>query len=424
MEFNTNEQKPGIPNLAAQTIRHSRVFLRSLFFSRGLFRFVLDAKVLIKNIQARFFKKRASNVLFDMPMIVSDPFKKFAKQTVVIGAALLIVTSIAPTHLLETGFTAEAFEADTDYIMSEDELMPPAFMMNEEGFVLKTAPVSEEVNRIGFTDSVKHTVVSGDTLSSIAMLYGINVKTLVWENNISEESTLKIGQTLIIPAIDGVSYTVAAKSETLASIAKSFNADPKLIKEHNNLSGDILTKGQKVFVPGGKKKEVPIVIVRSGSRSGGRIAAANTFNAKLVISTDETPDEGKKLIYPTDGTLTQGYHAGHYANDIANPSKPDVWAAAGGTVIKAEGGCLPRNVKIDRRCGGGYGNYIVMDHGDGLQTLYAHLETIYVSDGQQISRGQAIGKMGNTGRAYGVTGIHLHFEVYDNGVKKNPANYF
>lgn len=425
MEFNANEQKPGIPNLAAQTVRHSRVFLRSLFFSRGLFRFILDAKVLVKNIQARFFRKRASNVFFNAPMVVSDPFKKFARQTVVIGVALLIVTSIAPTRLLETGFTAEAFEAETDYITQEDELVAPPFMMNDEGFVLKTAPVSEEVNRIGFTDSVKHTVVSGDTLSSIAALYGISVRTLVWENSISEESTLKIGQTLIIPALDGFSYTVTAKSETVASIAKSFSVDQKLIKDHNNLSGDILAKGQKIFIPGGKKKEEPVIIVRSGSRGGsGSRVAANTFNAKFVMSTEDTPGEGKELIFPTEGTLTQGFHAGHYADDIANPSKPDVWAAAGGTVIRADGGCLPRDVKVDRKCGGGYGNHIVIDHGNGLQTLYAHLETIYVSDGQQVSRGQAIGKMGNTGRAYGVTGIHLHFEVYDNGVKKNPSNYF
>lgn len=354
-------------------------------------------------------------------MIIKDPFKRLIRQSVIIGVALLIVTSIAPTHILETGFTADFVEGDTDFLEEGDELPLPPFLINEEGFVLKSSPVSEDFSRIGLTDSVRHTVVAGDSLSGIAALYGISVKTLVWENNISELSTLKIGQTLVIPALDGVTHQVASPKETLSTIAKSYGVDANLIKEHNRLSGDTIQKGQKLFVPGGKRKEPP---VRAGIRSGGRVVAVNTFDPKIAMSSNAAPRTGKELIWPTDGKLTQGFRQGHYALDIANVSKPDVWAAASGTVVTSGGGCPARDLRIEKGCGHGYGNYIVIDHGNGLQTLYSHLETLYVSEGMAIERGQAIGKMGNSGRVYGKTGIHLHFEVVDNGVKRNPHNYF
>lgn len=354
-------------------------------------------------------------------MIIKDPFKRLIRQSVIIGVALLIVTSIAPTHILETGFTADFVEGDTDFLEEGDELPLPPFLINEEGFVLKSSPVSEDFSRIGLTDSVRHTVVAGDSLSGIAALYGISVKTLVWENNISELSTLKIGQTLVIPALDGVTHQVASPKETLSTIAKSYGVDANLIKEHNRLSGDTIQKGQKLFVPGGKRKEPP---ARAGIRSGGRVVAVNTFDPKIAMSSNAAPRTGKELIWPTDGKLTQGFRQGHYALDIANVSKPDVWAAASGTVVTSGGGCPARDLRIEKGCGHGYGNYIVIDHGNGLQTLYSHLETLYVSEGMAIERGQAIGKMGNSGRVYGKTGIHLHFEVVDNGVKRNPHNYF
>lgn len=407
-------------------MRHKRVFLKPLFFSRRLFRLILDLKSFLRHPYIPFFRKPAlHNIHIDAPVIVKDPFKKILRQTVVLAVALIVVTSIAPRSILETGFTAEYFGDDSDFVQEEEELTLPPFLMNEEGFVLKTSPATEDVSRIGFTDSVQHTVQSGETLSGIAALYKISVKTLLWENNLYENSTLRIGQTLIIPPVDGVTHTIAGKNETLASISKQYGVDVKLIKEHNNLESDTIAKGQKLFIPGGKKKEA-VIIARSGARSGGGRGASsvNTFDSKLVMSSGATPEAGKELIFPTTGKLSQGFRAGHYALDVANSAKPDVWAAAPGTVTSAKGGCVPREVRIDRGCNGGYGNVVIVDHGGGLQTLYAHLETVYVSDGQKLERGQAVGKMGSSGRTYGKTGIHVHFEVYDNGVKKNPANYF
>ena len=132
-----------------------------------------------------------------------------------------------------------------------------------------------------------------------------------------------------------------------------------------------------------------------------------------VSKVNVVPKGNKTLIFPTKGKITQGYHAGHYAIDIGDPTRPGVWAADGGKILKVGSGWS-----------GGYGNHVIIDHGNGIQTLYAHLQKVYVTAGEAVEQGQVIGQMGNTGRVYGKTGIHLHFEVRVNGVKKYPGNYW
>lgn len=417
-EKNQQEERMEL-NLNAKAQRHKRVFLQTNLFLKlfGLFRRI--------NVFSRIniFKKRRHFVLIQEPVKINDSFSKFMRQTIVIGASLLVVTSLAPGRILETGFTADYFETDTDFIEEADELEALPFFINDEGFVIKTAPESETADRIGMTDFVQHTVVEGESISTIAALYGVKMSTVMWENNLSESSTLRVGQVLSIPSVDGVSHVIVS-SDTLSSIAKLYGIDEQLIRNHNKIEGDAIAKGQRIFVPGGKKiQPPPAVALRASRRTSGR-GSYNTYDAKVVMVTEDEPDEGKKLIFPTEGNVTQGFRAGHYAYDIGNRAKPDVWAAAAGAVVKTHNGCTPREVTVDRSCGGGYGNYVIIDHGDGLQTLYAHLETVYVAEGQVVEMGQAIGKMGSTGRVYGATGIHLHFEVYDNGVRKNPGKYF
>ena len=134
-----------------------------------------------------------------------------------------------------------------------------------------------------------------------------------------------------------------------------------------------------------------------------------------AVTTPETAAE------PTAGVLqrpcnncevTQGYHPGHYAVDVQTKGGGPVFAAEDGTVIRADYGW-----------DGGYGNVIEIDHGNGLVTLYAHNKELYVKVGDVVKRGQVISWEGNTGLVYGSTGIHVHFEVRVNGVKKNPMLY-
>lgn len=392
------------PNWESSKARHKRVFAKTLFTGKAFF--------------SRLIKRRPQNAYAIPEEQVGSTSSRFFKQLISATIALLLLTSFSPGTLLETGVSAD-FLPDSNYL--DDPLEEGQLFSSDEGFILKTNPQNEEVNRIGFTDKVYHAVAPGETLSQVAQRYDLNVKTLMWENNLTDGDFLKTGQTLIVPAVDGVSHTAKA-GETLNQIAKQYSVDPQVIVQHNHLEGEQVQKGEAIFIPGGKKPEPPPSTVRQSS-SRGRIVQTFENRAPTQASGDK-PEGGKSLIFPTDGQLSQGFRGGHYAVDISNRSKPDVWAAASGKIIEISGGCPAREKGRQYGCGHGYGNNVVIDHGNGLQTRYAHLETIYVVDGQEVSQGQLVGKMGNTGRVYGATGIHLHFEVVDNGVKKNPSKYY
>lgn len=136
-------------------------------------------------------------------------------------------------------------------------------------------------------------------------------------------------------------------------------------------------------------------------------------------------DATSRLIFPTTGRVTQGFHVGHYAIDVTNIPDTNVWAAADGVVTKVVNHCT----LAGHRCGGGYGNMVILRHPNGLETLYAHLNSVKVAVGDHVSQGTSIGLMGSTGNVYGENRNHLHFEVRlndangENGKKKNPAIY-
>ena len=127
-----------------------------------------------------------------------------------------------------------------------------------------------------------------------------------------------------------------------------------------------------------------------------------------------TPDAGTvvasgQFVWPTAGSITQRFVWYHKGVDIANRTAPNILAADSGRVVIA--GWPDAN---------GYGNRVIIDHGNGYKTLYAHMSKIFVISGQTVSRGSAIGQMGSTGRS---TGAHLHFEIIQNGVYLNPLNF-
>lgn len=387
------------PNWESSKARHKRVFAKTLFTGKAFF--------------SRLIKRRPQNTYVLPEEQVGSTSSRFFRQLISATIALLLLTSFSPGTLLETGVSAD-FLPDSNYL--DDPLEEGQLFADDEGFILKTNPQNEEVNRLGFTDKVYHAVTPGETLSQVAQRYDLNVKTLMWENNLTDGDFLKTGQTLIVPAVDGVSHT-AKTGETLNQIAKQYSVDPQVIVQHNHLEGEQVQKGEALFIPGGEKPEPP----PSPSRGG----TVRTFeNRAPTIASDNKPEGGKPLIFPTDGQISQGFRGGHYGVDISNRSKPDVWAAASGKVIEINGGCPSRENGRQFNCGHGYGNNVVISHANGLETRYAHLETIYVVEGQEVSQGQLLGKMGNSGRVYGPTGIHVHFEVSDNGVKKNPSKYY
>ncbi|MDD4271639.1 MAG: M23 family metallopeptidase, partial [Patescibacteria group bacterium] len=128
----------------------------------------------------------------------------------------------------------------------------------------------------------------------------------------------------------------------------------------------------------------------------------------LLKPKDSRPTASNKLAWPTVGArLTQYFSWRHYAIDIANKTGTPIYACDAGVVEVAGWGT-------------GYGNQIVIDHGGGRKSRYAHMSKFYVGKGEVVKKGEAIGLMGSTGWS---TGPHLHFEYIINGVKYNPLNY-
>lgn len=224
----------------------------------------------------------------------------------------------------------------------------------------------------------------GDSLSQIADMFGVTANTIRWANNLN--GSIVPGQRLVILPIAGISHTVK-KGDTVASIAKKYGADADEISRYNGLDGVALVAGQTIIVPDGEiaapveKKKQP---VRSGASTGSAIASSASA-------------AGISFVRPAGGIKTQGVH-GHNGIDIGAPIGTAIYAAARGTVIvaRADG------------WNGGYGGYVVIDHGNGVQTLYAHCSSVNVTVGQSVSAGEVIGAVGNTGKS---TGSHLHFEV-------------
>ena len=131
------------------------------------------------------------------------------------------------------------------------------------------------------------------------------------------------------------------------------------------------------------------------------------------VSTKKSTNIGIDFINPVSGTITSRFGSrwgsSHKGIDIGAPKGTSIKAAASGTVVVSSGGY-----------NGGYGNYIIISHGNGIQTYYAHCSKLYASVGQSVAQGEVIAAVGSTGRS---TGNHLHFEVRINGVAKNPLNY-
>jgi len=241
---------------------------------------------------------------------------------------------------------------------------------------------------------ITYTVQTGDTLYGLAQKFSISADTIMWANGRLEDhpDLLEVGQVLTILPVDGIYHTVQ-KGETLASIAKKYKVDVSAILEceYNNLEGADIVPGQKIIVPGGKKPYKPRVVhVYSGPIPQGAAKGTGAF------------------VWPTSGVITQKFWARHKAIDIGAPTGTPVVAADSGYVVKAGWSKY------------GYGNYIVIDHGNGFQTLYAHLSAILVQVGQSVAKGTRIGSVGSTGRS---TGPHLHFEIRYNGVQRNPLGY-
>lgn len=245
----------------------------------------------------------------------------------------------------------------------------------------------------GRLDTVVYVVQPGDTISGVASKFGLKSSTILWANDLSSKSVLKSGQNLEIPEGDGVLHKVKS-GDTLASIAKKYDSNDQAIAQVNWIDDPSqLPVGEEIFVPNGKIKVVIPPTIASTKKSGGTFGGSSSGGGA-------DPAGSSSLIWPVGGGgghVTQCPRWYHRAIDIADKSAPPIRAARSGTVVFA-----------GNRDPYGYANEVVINHGNGLYTQYAHLSYISVRSGTGVSAGQTIGRMGSTGYA---TGVHLHFEV-------------
>lgn len=392
--------------------RHLKLF----FFNSGekwlilksIFLFIKSFNVFVQKYLS--LKPRRLHIANDVTVTVAQ--RIIFKKAVFVVSIFFVIGSLN----ISTAYTYYS-QDDSGTWEFEDVSFQPAieqFIDDDEGYLIKSVPAVQKkgiyLNREETV--IVHDVQENETLSEIAAIYGLDMKTIIWANNISNPNNLILGSKLKIPSIDGVLHTVK-EGDTVAKLSSQYNISEKLILEKNKMQNDILTIGKTIVIPGGKPiviiKKAPVYVAQSGAK---RLQSSKAQDYIVPKSQAKIAGSGK-MTFPTTGNITQGYYRSHLGIDIANTSRPSVWAARGGTVSKV----------VIEGWGGGYGKHIIIDHGKGLKTLYAHLGKVYVQVGQTVEEGQVIGQMGNTGRVYGKTGIHLHFEVHVNGVKVSPWNY-
>ncbi len=236
---------------------------------------------------------------------------------------------------------------------------------------------AEEIQEIFLPVSFKeHSLGSGESLSGLSLEYNVQVGTIISWNEIRNARRLPAGVDLEIPSYDGVRYTVK-RGDSLSSIAQARAVDYNAILDANNMDSPVVTPGQTLFLPGAS-------MTRTELRSA----------------------MGELFIFPTQGRLSSRYgwrrdpftgiRSFHNGIDLANRVGTPVRASMEGTVS-------------DVGYHSGYGNYVVIRHSGGYQTLYGHLQSYSIRKGQSVAQGQVIARMGSTGYS---TGSHLHFTVF------------
>ncbi len=248
---------------------------------------------------------------------------------------------------------------------------------------------------------ITYAVHAGDTLSEIANRYGISLHDLIEENRITNPNVVGVGLKLLIRR-EEIEHMVQ-RGETLEQIAGRYAVSQEAIIQSNPLVkmlANQLYTGQTLKIPVSQRST---------------LMASAPLRKHMAQAASRSRTRGRQMSWPVESaTITSGFGARwgnvHKGIDLWNQQKANtpILAAKEGTVIEAGANRA------------GYGNMVVLDHGDGLQTYYAHMRRIDVSIGEEVERGQMLGLMGKTGNS---TDYHLHFEVRQNDIPVNPLTY-
>lgn len=254
---------------------------------------------------------------------------------------------------------------------------------------------------------VQYRVQPGDSPWSIAQKFDIQPETILWANeNLNVMAgNLSIGDTVNILPVDGVLHTVQ-DGDTLETLVRLHVTPAQEILEYFGNNFDLtkpaqLAVGQQIIIPNGvapiswSEAQAPGMALTGGSRGG---------------YSSEVPNLGTGyFIWPVNTyTLSQEYWSGHPAVDLATDFRQPVFASDSGTVVFSGWDDT------------GYGNMVIIDHGNGYQTYYSHNEANLAGAGQTVMKGQQIAESGSTGNS---TGNHVDFRLLLNGAFQNPLAY-
>jgi len=284
-------------------------------------------------------------------------------------------------HVVQKGESlwtiARRYGVTVDHIVRLNELSDPNKLVVGQKLVIREG------------EARVHIVQPGETLTSIARLYGLRVQDLIAFNELTNPNKLSVGQHIIVsPRVQRTH--VVAPGDTLWAIARRYEVSVEAIQLANGIADPgRLRVGQNLVIP---------------AIGGGDDVVA-------VPAVSRVADQVVSLATPVQGRVTSRFGPRwgrmHNGMDFAAPTGTPVYAAASGTVTYAD-------------WAGTYGRLVIIDHGNGLETRYAHLSQILVKEGDQVQRGQRIALVGSTGNS---TGPHLHFEVRVDGEPQDPASW-
>lgn len=332
---------------------------------------------------------------------------------VVLMIALLawVVSQRVGTVSSSAGNTAAAEVALN--LPAESNAEVPEFHQDSElSWISRTADTHTIIPEKRRDSIIQYVVEAGDSVFSIAKQFDLKPETILWANEDllqDNPNDLSIGQNLKIPAEDGVIYKWK-KNDTIEGVARRFKTDPEKIltwPDNNlDLANPTIASGAMVMIPGGSRELRTWVVPTYWRANAG---ATRGINAGCDTSGGTALGSGT-FVWPTVSRLISGndFWSGHLGLDIGAPMGAPVYAADSGVVVYAAG------------IGGGYGLMVMIDHGNGFHTLYAHLSTIVARCGSNVGQGQTIAYSGSTGNS---TGPHLHFEIRYGGAFVNPWDY-
>lgn len=361
-------------------------------------------------------------IIFVVLFVVALPQTKlYAKKDVSLPGQKTVAYSLTPN---DEDYTIEEVTANvaTDFepaanpvwktgVLSQDQFTHNSFESIEMGTVVAGGTALSKPIILSGTivngvreKTIDYVVEPGDSLGSIASRFQISINTILWENNLGINSYLHPGDKLHILPITGLNHTIK-KGDSLKKIAALYSANVDEIAKFNKLKADgsDLVSGEKILIPNGVRAAQKSTVVPP--RNVARVATPPSSKQSPTVS---------GYVWPTAArVVTQYFTWKHHGIDIAGGSfSTPNYASKAGVVEKSQ-------------CGwnSGYGCVVIIDHGGGIKTLYGHNSRLLVSVGDYVDAGQTIGLMGNTGNVRGVTGIHLHFEVWINGVRTNPFRF-